>query len=57
MNLLDIFLLLLASILASGMYNCQVFYRKEGTNHWKATIAFFPEEKMKVKNVLGSNAI
>ena len=39
------------------MFNCQVFYHKEGTNHWRATIAFFPKEKMKVKITLGSNAV
>ena len=27
---------------------CQVFYHKEGTNHWKATLAFFTKNKMDV---------
>ena len=39
------------------MFNCQVFYHKEGANHWRATIAFFQKEKMKVKTNLGSNAV
>ena len=39
------------------MFNCQVFYHKKGTNHWRATIAFFPKKKMKVKINLGSNAV
>ena len=39
------------------MFNCQVFYHKEGTNHWRATLAFFPKEKMKVKINLGCNAV
>ena len=38
-------------ITASGMFNCQVFYHKEGTNHWRATLAFFPKEKMTIKVV------
>ena len=37
------------------MFNCQVFYHKGETNYWKATIAFFPKEKMKVKINLGSS--
>ena len=38
----------LAESYDSTKYMCQVFYHKEETNHWKATIAFFTKEKQTV---------
>ena len=31
---------------------CQVFYRREGINSWKATLAFFPKEQFAVSLVI-----
>ena len=31
---------------------CQVFYRREGINCWKATLAFFPKEQFTVSLVI-----
>ena len=41
----------LADSYDSTKYMCQVFYRKEKINHWKATLAFFTIEKQMVEKI------
>ena len=52
-NLLPVIMaVFLADSYDSTKYMCQVFYHKEETNHWKATIAFFTKEKQTVEKLL-----
>ena len=41
-----------ADLYDSTKYMCQVFYHKEGMNHWKAALAFFTKEKQMVEKLL-----
>ena len=36
---------------ACRMYNCQVFYHKEGFNYWKTTLKFFPIKNVSKYNI------